>query len=182
MRTSHRHFITAISLTALLLPSIGCQDQTTAELEKYRGMAKMHERNKGIVRELFATIDIRNFNRLEGLLSDDFTLKAPGLAQPWKKAELFQAIKSHYASFPDWTHVAEDLVAEGDYVAVKGNAYGTQKASFEGIAATGRKVTDASMSLITIVNGKVKDWWVLEDNLGFMQQLGMELRPTRGTK
>jgi hypothetical protein len=33
-----------------------------------------------------------------------------------------------------------------------------------------------------IVNGKVKEWWALEDNLGLMTQLGMELKPKETKK
>ena len=47
---------------------------------------------------------------------------------------------------------------------------------YEGISATGKRISNPAMSIMTIVDGKVKDWWVIEDNLGFMQQLGMELQ------
>jgi steroid delta-isomerase-like uncharacterized protein len=183
MKTSHLNFVGVIPLAAVLLYPLGCRDQTErTELDKFKAMARVQDRNKGVVREVFAAIDSGKFDRLEELLSDDFALKAPGLSQPWKKGDLFQAIKTHYASFPDWTHVIEVLVAEGDNVAVKLTGQGTQKARYEGIASTGKKVTDPAMNLITIVNGKVKEWWALEDNLGFMQQLGMELRPIRSKK
>jgi len=183
MNTPRLSLVTLSLLAAFLLLAIGCQDQTDkAELEKFRAAAAMQEQNKAIAREIFAAIDGGKFDRLEQLLSDDFALKAPGMAQPWKKADLFPAIKSHYTSFPDWTHAIEEVVAEGHNIAVKLNQYGTHRAQYEGIAATGKKVTDPAMHLMTIVKGKVKDWWALEDNLGFMQQLGMELKPSKSKK
>ena len=33
-----------------------------------------------------------------------------------------------------------------------------------------------------IADGKVKEWWALEDNLGLMRQLGMELKPKENKK
>lgn len=180
MKTSLLHVIAVIFLVALPFLISGCQDQAEkSELDKFKAMANVHDQNKAVVRELFGAIDNGNFDRLEQLLSDDFALDVPGLPQPWKKGQLFQAIKAHYAAFPDWTHVIETLVAEGDNIAVKLNQQGTQKAQYEGIPATGKKVTNPAMHLMTIVNGKVKQWWALEDNLGFMQQLGMELKPTK---
>jgi predicted ester cyclase len=74
------------------------------------------------------------------------------------------------------------MIAEGDKVAVKLKGQGTHKAQYEGIAATREKVTQSAMHLMTIVNGKVKEWWALEDNLGFNQQLGMELKPKESKK
>lgn len=180
MKTSLLYVLAAIFLVALLFPISGCQDQADkSELDKFRTMAKVHEQNKAIVRELFGAIDNGKFEKLDELLSDDFALNAPGLPQPWKKGELFQAVKAHYAAFPDWTHTIESLVAEGDNIAVKLMQQGTHKAQYEGIAASGKSVTNPAMHLMTILNGKVKQWWALEDNLGFMQQLGMELKPTK---
>lgn len=180
MNKSYVSIVLAISILGLLVVGIGCQNQADkADLEKFQAAANTQERNKAIARELFAAIDSAKFVRLEVLLSDDFVLNAPGLPQPWKKADLFQAIKTHYAAFPDWTHVVENVVAEGDIVAIKLNQHGTQKAQYEGIPASGKKVTNPAMHLMTIADGKVRDWWALEDNLGFMQQLGMELKPAK---
>ena len=74
------------------------------------------------------------------------------------------------------------MIAEGEKVAVKLTQNGTHQAQYEGIAATGKKVTNPAIFIMTIVNGQVKDWWVIEDNLGFMKQLGMELKPIETKK
>jgi predicted ester cyclase len=180
MKTLHLPFISAISLAALLFLAIGCQNQAEKkELDKFRAAAKIQEQNKEIIRELFVAIDSGNLDKLGDLLSDDFSLHLPGVPQAWKKDELFQARNTHFASFPDWIHKIEDLVAEGDKVAVKLTQYGTHKAQYKGIEPTGKSVTDPAMHVMTIVNGKVKDWWAVEDNLGLMRQLGMELKPTK---
>jgi len=48
---------------------------------------------------------------------------------------------------------------------------------FAGIPATGNTVNFAGMHLVRVLDGVVVEWWLLDDNLGLMQQLGMELRP-----
>jgi predicted ester cyclase len=170
-------------LAILIFLSISCQDQAEkAELNKFKAAAKILDQNKEIVREVFTAIDNGNFDKLRELFADDFTLNAPGVLQPWKQDDIFQGIKTYYASFPDWTHTIEDMIAEGDKVAVKHKGQGTFKAQYGGIAATGEKLTQSAMHLMTIVNGKVKEWWTLEDNLGFNQKLGMELKPIKTKK
>jgi predicted ester cyclase len=93
----------------------------------------------------------------------------------------FEVVKRHYTSFPDWRHAIEDLVAEGDRVAVKIMQKGTQKAEYGGVAPTGKEVTMPGAYMFRVANGKVQELWVIEDNLGLYLQLGLELKP-KGTK
>jgi steroid delta-isomerase-like uncharacterized protein len=177
-----KRFLIVVPSIILLCFSLSCQGKTTkTELEKVRVRAETEARNKEIARQLFSAIDKGDFEKLKGLLSDDFSLKAPGLREPLGTSGLFQLIKTHYAAFPDWTHVIEDTVAEGDKVAVKLTQYGTHRAEYEGIPATGNKVTMLALHFGTIVNGKIKDWYTVEDYLGLNMQLGMVLRP-KGAK
>jgi len=170
-----KHILIILPLILCFITS--CQDKANiAELDKYRNLDKVCNQNKEIFREVISAIESNNFDKLNQLMSDDFVLKAPGLNQPMKKEEIFQHIKTYYASFPDWTHSIEDVIAEGDKVAVRGGGIGTQKAVYMGIEPTDRRITQGSMSIMTVVDGKVVEWWVIEDNLGLMQQLGMELK------
>jgi len=184
MKPSQLKFGSAILLALLIvIAASGCQDNADkAELDKYRNMDKVCNQNKEIFSEVISAIESNNFDKLNQLMSEDFVLKAPGLTQPMKKEEIFPHIKTFYASFPDWTHRLEDMVAEGDKVAVRGGGIGTQKALYNGIEPTDRRITQESMSIMTIVEGKVMEWWVIEDNLGLMQQLGMELKIKENTK
>jgi steroid delta-isomerase-like uncharacterized protein len=172
-----------LPLALILFLMVGCQDKTAmAELEEFRAQAAVEEQNKEIAKEVFAAIDAGNFDKLKELFADDFALKVPGFDEPWGTDMLFQAIKSHYAAFPDWTHVIENVVAEGEKVAVKLNQNGTHEAEYEGIPATGIEATLPAMFLFTIKNGKVIDLFAVEDYLGLYMQLGMELKPKEGEK
>ena len=183
MKNLKLKFLSAILLVFFLSLNIGCQNQTNKdELDKFISMAQVQEQNKEIVLEVFSAIDDNNFDKLNELFSNDFGLKVPGLEIPLKKDDVFQLIKTHYASFPDWTHNIEDMIAEGDKVAVRLMQIGTHKEQYEGISATGKKITNPAIHIITIVDGQVKDWWGIEDNLGMMQQLGMELKPIENMK
>jgi predicted ester cyclase len=170
---------TFIFLISLILLDSGCRNQTeTAELNKFKTAEDIQNRNKEMARQVFIAIDKNDIDKLNDLLSDDFILSVPGSPQPWKKDDLINGIKTFYASFPDWTHTINDIVAEGDKVVVKLTGHGTQKGIYENIAPTNKKLTQSAIHIITFANGKVKEWWAVEDNLGFMMQLGLELKPT----
>jgi predicted ester cyclase len=183
MKTSHLKLFSTIFLVVLIFLAIGCQNQAEkAELDKFKAAAQIQEQNKEIVREVINAIDSGDLNKLGNLLSDDFALYPPGSLQPWRKEALFQARNTHFAAFPDWIHKIEIIVAEGDKVAVKLTQYGTHKAKYKGIEPTNKYVTVSATHIVMIVNGKVKEWWALEDNLGLMTQLGMELKPIENKK
>jgi len=178
MKTLQLRFVSNLLFAALLIVVTGCQNQSEkAELDKFKATVKTQEQNKIIIRALFAAIDKQDFDKLNELLSEDFALSAAGLDKPWTKDDVFKDIKKYYTSFPDWNHQIDDMIAEGDNVAVKLTQHGTQKAQFEEIAPTGTKVTKSAMHELTIINGKIKEWWGLEDDLGLMFQLGMVLKP-----
>ena len=175
--------VLVVSLVLLLCFGFGCQNKAEkAELERLKAQAAVEEQNKEVVRNFFAAIDKNDFGKLKELSSDDFSLKAPGLAEPWDLDGIFQAIKTHYASFPDWKHTIEEIIAEGDKVAVKLIQNGTHKAEYEGIPATDKEVTMPAQCLLVIVNGKIKEFWAIENYLDFYQQLGMELKPKEAEK
>ena len=177
MKTLQLKLAGSIFFAALIFISTGCQNQSEkVELDKLKATVTIQDQNKEIVREFFTAIDNQNFDKLTELLSEDFSLNAAGLDKPWNKDDVFKDIRKYYTSFPDWTHQIDDIIAEGNKVAVKLTQHGTQKAQFEEIAPTGMKVTKSAMHELTIVNGKIKEWWGIEDDLGLMIQLGMVLK------
>ncbi len=76
------------------------------------------------------------------------------------------------APFADIQGSAEDMVAEGDKVAVRWTWRLTHTGEFMGIAATGKQVTITGISILRIVGGKIVEEWGEMDTLGMLQQLG----------
>ena len=74
-------------------------------------------------------------------------------------------------AFPDARFEIEDLLADGDRVAVRYTMTGTHGGAFMGIAPSGRKVSRASMAVFRIARGKIAEGWVIADQSGLMQQL-----------
>ena len=172
-----------LPLALILCFMVGCQNQEAlAELEAMKAQAEVEEQNKEIAKVIFTAIDAGDFDRLNELFADDFALDTPGLPEPLRKDMLFQLIKTHYTAFPNWIHVIEEVIADGNKVAVKLTQNGTHKAEYEGIPATGTKATLPAMHLFTVVDGKVIDWFAVEDYLGLYMQLGIKLKRKEGEK
>jgi steroid delta-isomerase-like uncharacterized protein len=167
-----------IPLVVLLCFKFGCQDkEAMKELEEMKAQAKIEEQNKEIVHDFFKAIDEGNVEKIMELIAFDFNLTAPGLNEQFGRVKLVHHRKAFYASFPDTSHMIDELIAESDKVAVKLHINATHEADYEGIPATGKKVTQYGMHIMRIVDGEIKEMWALEDTLGLMQQLGYELKP-----
>jgi predicted ester cyclase len=87
-----------------------------------------------------------------------------------------QPLKDHIAAaevaFPLYRLDADEIVAEGDLVCLRGWVRGTSQGSFMGIPPTGKKVEFSIYITYKIAGGKIVDHWMLTDNMTLMQQLG----------
>lgn len=83
--------------------------------------------------------------------------------------QFFTALRT---AFPDLVATIEAEVAEGDMVALRTTLSGTQAGEWQGLAATGRKISWSVMLFDRFENGKVVEEWIIADALAVMQQLG----------
>lgn len=178
-----KKLICLVPLVILLCVTFACQDKAArAELEKAAKQAQIEEQNKAIVRQFFEAIDAQNYARMKELLAPDFVLHYSGPQEDFTGEALMQLVRVYYTAFPDGVHKFEEILAEGNKIIARALWEGTQKAEFEGLTATGTKVKYYQISISTVIEGKIKECWVVEDNLGMMTQLGMELRPIEAKK
>ena len=87
-------------------------------------------------------------------------------------------IAQFFRAFPDIQFTTEDLIAEGDIVAVRRTFRGTHKGSLMGIPPTGKQVTITGTSIMRIANGKILEEWINSD---LMQQLGVTPTPEQAS-
>jgi steroid delta-isomerase-like uncharacterized protein len=74
-------------------------------------------------------------------------------------------------AFPDIQYTLDQVLVEGDRVALRLTGRGTHKGNFMGIAATGKQVSFGGMTFIRLENGQVVERWGISDMGGLMQQL-----------
>lgn len=81
--------------------------------------------------------------------------------------------KGWRSAFPDLIVKVDIMVAEGDLVAVRWTARGTNTGTGNGIPATGRKVQVSGTAIFRFVDGKIAEEWTSANTLGLMKQLGL---------
>ncbi len=86
----------------------------------------------------------------------------------------YKVLLPFWTAFPDY-HVKDDIqVANESWVAATGYLTGTHKGEFMGIPATGRPVRMLYSDFWLIKDGKLAENWVMIDDLGVLNQLGVE--------
>jgi len=137
------------------------------------------ERNKALVRRVMEEIPVDDWDAQAALHSEDFVWHGPDGVTTMTRDEFGEGVLKLYAAFPDFKRTIKDMVAEGDKVAVRMVFRGTHRGTWEGIPATGKKITDHDMVLLRIADGKIVEAWEQYDQLSFMEQL---TSPRKGAK
>jgi uncharacterized protein (TIGR02246 family) len=120
-------------------------------------------------------LDEQNFDGLR-FISD------PGLkiyyesGDPASLNDMEPFVKSYYQSFPDYTHEIEDVFAADDKAVVRVSFSGTHTNEYTGIKPTGKKFRYKGIQIYQFKDDKICNMWIVEDELGMMTQLGLELR------
>lgn len=85
-----------------------------------------------------------------------------------------ESFEAFLAAFPDVTQTVEDVVADGDTVAMRLSVRGTHDGGgLMGFDPTGREIDVQQMVFARVEDGKVAERWVLWDTLGLFEQLGI---------
>jgi steroid delta-isomerase-like uncharacterized protein len=77
-----------------------------------------------------------------------------------------------FSAFPDWHWEIRNLVVDGDYIAGHFAVTGTHRGPFQGIEATGRRVTISEFTFYRLEDGKFAEVWDLADMDAVMRQIG----------
>jgi steroid delta-isomerase-like uncharacterized protein len=90
-----------------------------------------------------------------------------------------QSMSEYYNAFPDLHYTLDDMVVEGDKVAIRCTGTGTHKGEFMGIPPTNKKVKLQAIAIDRVVGGKIVEEWGISDTLSLMQQLGVVPTPKK---
>jgi steroid delta-isomerase-like uncharacterized protein len=107
----------------------------------------------------------------EELISPDIVMHFAGQQQQGRDTYL-GIVAANSAAFPDLRWTVEDMVAEGDTVAVRYTMTGTHQGTFAGVAATGTAVRAESMTFYRLADGKIVEEHAQLDMLSLLQQMG----------
>lgn len=90
-----------------------------------------------------------------------------------ERAALRTSFNNFTVAFPDVQITIEEMIGEGDKVAILWTFQGTHRGPFQGIPATGKSVDWAGLDLYTITDGKITALVRKADSRSLLQQLGV---------
>lgn len=138
------------------------------------------EENKAHVRQLYEEV----FNKKKLATIDDYFAAnvidhslPPGAPGGIEGVKL--TIGMFVGAFPDMHITVEDLIAEGDRVVARWTLRGTHQGSSLGMPPTGKQFTIPGVSIVRLAGGKSVEQWVVHDQLGMLQQLGLVPAPAQ---
>jgi steroid delta-isomerase-like uncharacterized protein len=173
-----------LPLALILCFMFGCQDkEAMAELEEFKAQAEIEEQNKATILRWLNEVNESNFDTLsEELFASDSKQYMPPNAEPMSFEEYKRIVKQFYKAFPKTTHTVDDIIVEGDKIVTRFTAHTVHEGEFAGIPASGKELEWTAIAIFQLSDGKIKKRWEAYDGLGWMQQLGMELKPKEAEK
>ena len=167
-----------LPLALILCFVVGCQDkEAMAELEEFRAQAEIEKQNEALYRGIIEEINKGNSEYFNEFYSPDSLYYFPSNnPKPLSREESQEFVKGFFQAFPDLNFSIEELHAVEDRIIARLILRGTNKGDWRGIPATGNKFEMSSTFIVRIENGKVVEEREDFDQLGFLQQLGWELK------
>lgn len=129
---------------------------------------QIREANKRSVGKLFETFNDGDLAAIDQLVGHEY-VGAQGDRGP---AGFKVVVVNLRSAFPDLHYTLEDVVAEGDRVAVRWRWTGTHAAPFRAFPPTGKAVTNTGSGIFQLTEGKIVAATLETDRLGFLEQIG----------
>ncbi len=137
----------------------------------------MHHQ-KEIVRRFIEEPWDKGVDVLDELLSPDYVGYDPSMPEPLRGVQaakdFFQTYK---AAYPDAGVAVDEILGEGDRVAVRWTARGTHEDDLMGMAPAGKQVTISGMSFFHLSEHKIVEEWSNWDTFGMLVQLDVVEAP-----
>lgn len=114
-----------------------------------------------------------NLDLVEELYAEDAVEHDP-FGDHSGRAAIRENMERVLSAFPDVSATVEDIVGEGDLVAMRVTLRGTHDGEFMGIEPTGKAFEVGNAVFTRLEDGEIVERWVQPDTLGLLQQLGIE--------
>jgi steroid delta-isomerase-like uncharacterized protein len=125
-----------------------------------------------LVRRLHAALlDARDPAVVDAFFADDFVSHNNPPGFPPGVDGVKQFFSMFRDAFPDVSVVIDELVADGDRVAVATTFTGTHHGELMGVAPTGKRVSVTGIDIVRVAGGRIVEHRGLTDIVGLMRQL-----------
>ncbi len=128
---------------------------------------------KALVRRYYSEVwDAWSKTALEELISPDIVFRGSIGTTVLGIEEFERYVNRIRAAFPDFHNHIEDLIAEGEKVAVRLTYTGTHRGELLGFPATGNKITYSGIAIFEFAESKIVRGYILGDTENLKRQLG----------
>ena len=129
--------------------------------------------NKAIIGRVVELWNTGNMAIADEIYGADFVNHDPNDPEVTNLESYKGFVAAILTGFPDFHVTTNDLIVEGDKVAVRWIITATHQGEFAGIPATGIEATWTGMTIWRFADGKIVEGWWMKDVLGLLQQLGV---------
>jgi len=173
-----------LPLALILSFMVGCQDNAAmVELKAFKDQAEVMDQNKALVLQWYEELGKGNIEKGFEVCAPDYRLYYPSNTDtPLTKEQNLEIALQTFKAFPDTAYEIKDIVAVDDKVIVRGVDIATHIQEFQGFPPTGKKLEVSWLIIFRFEEGKIVEAWQEFDSLGWMQQLGFELKPKEAEK
>jgi steroid delta-isomerase-like uncharacterized protein len=134
-----------------------------------------------LVRKIFnQAFNQGDLDIVDELVAADVATHMSSWGLPASRLGLKQMIANLRSAFPDLRCTIEDEIGEGNKIAAHWTMRGTHKGAYFGNLATGRQVEVQGFIFARTTHGQIVENWILIDQMGLLQQLGI-VPPPRGS-
>ena len=133
------------------------------------------EHNEASVRRLYKEyIDELDPSATDELLAADVVLHGVrAFGDGYGRDEVKEGFSAFLSGFAERHTDVEDLIVEEDHVVARHTHHLRHVNEVFGIPPTGQQLSVWGIDIFRFENGKVAEWWVIDDNLGMMEQMGV---------
>jgi len=130
------------------------------------------EANAEVMRDVLAALNDQDTDRLLAVVAADLVIHYAELPEPLTGRDIWlEGFETMRTAFPDFQVHVEDLVAAGDRVALRVHITGTHSGEFQGIPATGRRISYVSHEFYRLDGGVVAEEWICSDTASLFAHL-----------
>ena len=133
---------------------------------------ELEDRNKAVARIVFEEIlGQGKFDKYESVYAPGYI--SHGSHGDVERDQDRASAKNWRQAFPDLRITVDQMIAEGDLVAVRFVGEGTNTGSTNGMPATGKPVRIPGITVFRFADGKIVEEWPMFNELDLLRQLGL---------
>lgn len=140
------------------------------------------ERNKAAARRIFEDVfSGGDYDAIDELFSPDIVNHHPDDPYETRGHDgIRERLRGYRTAFPDLNCPIDDLLAEGDRVALRYTARGTNTGEIMGAEPTGRQLALEAQAIYRFEDGRVVESWDAWNVLSLVEQLELGQQADRG--